>query len=100
MRTIDFRSDTVTRPTPAQDPAHPLTGECASCHSSTVSFSSGITSKPPNHIPTTQPCALCHTTPGNYVATLTVITAADNLSAAQQKLIDDTVKGITLTGVK
>ncbi len=61
----------VTRPTPAQDPNHPLTGECGSCHSSTVSFSSGITSKPPNHIPTSQPCALCHTTPGNYaVATM------------------------------
>jgi hypothetical protein len=35
-----------------------------------------------------------------HVATLTVITAANNLSAAQKKSIDDTVKGITLTGVK
>jgi hypothetical protein len=35
-----------------------------------------------------------------HVATLTVITPASNLSAAQQKAVDDTVKGITLTGVK
>ena len=61
----------VTRPTAAQDPNHPTTGDCASCHSSTTSFMAGITTKPPNHIPTTQACALCHTTPGNYaVATM------------------------------
>ena len=35
-----------------------------------------------------------------HVATLTVLNAANNLTAAQQKAIDDTVKGITLTGVK
>jgi hypothetical protein len=35
-----------------------------------------------------------------HVATLTVLTAAGNRSAAQQKSLDDTVKGITLTGVK
>jgi hypothetical protein len=34
-----------------------------------------------------------------HVATLSIITTASNLSAAQQKAIDDTVKGITLTGV-
>ena len=56
----------VTRPTLAQDPNHPTTGECGNCHSSTSSFMAGITSKPANHIPTTQPCAMCHTTPGNY----------------------------------
>ena len=61
----------VTRPTTAQDPNHPTTGDCASCHSSTTSFMAGITTKPANHIPTTQACALCHTTPGNYaVATM------------------------------
>ena len=61
----------VTRPTLGQDPNHPQTGDCGSCHSSTTSFSSGVTTQPPNHIPTTQPCALCHTTPGNFaVATM------------------------------
>jgi hypothetical protein len=35
-----------------------------------------------------------------HVATLTILTPASNLSAAQQKAVDDTVKGITLTGVK
>jgi hypothetical protein len=35
-----------------------------------------------------------------HVATLTIITAANNFSAAQRKSVDDTVKGITLTGVK
>ena len=61
----------VTRPTAAQDPNHPPTGECGSCHTSTVSFSAGVTAQPSNHIPTSQPCALCHLTPGNYsVATM------------------------------
>jgi hypothetical protein len=35
-----------------------------------------------------------------HVATLTIINAANGLSAVQQKSLDDTVKGITLTGVK
>ena len=56
----------VTRPTLAQDKNHPQTGECANCHSSTSSFAAGITTQPANHIPTSQPCALCHTTPGVY----------------------------------
>ena len=58
----------VDRPTKAQDANHPTTGECSNCHSSTVSFSNGITggNKPANHIPTTQVCTLCHTTAGNY----------------------------------
>ena len=30
-----------TRPTPAQDPNHPTTGECGNCHSSTTSFAAG-----------------------------------------------------------
>jgi hypothetical protein len=34
-----------------------------------------------------------------HVATLTILTAAGNRSAAQQKSLDDAVKGITLTGV-
>jgi hypothetical protein len=56
----------VTRPTAAQDAAHPTTGECGTCHTSTTSFTAGVGAKPSNHIPTTQACALCHTTPGNY----------------------------------
>jgi hypothetical protein len=35
-----------------------------------------------------------------HVATLTVITAANRVSAAQQKSLDDLLKGVTLTGVK
>ncbi len=57
----------VTRPTPAQDPAHPIGGECGNCHTSTVSFATGVTGgKPANHIPTTQACTLCHSDPTNY----------------------------------
>src|SRR5450631_2022915 len=55
----------VDRPTAAQDPNHPKTGDCSGCHTSTTSFSATVT-KPANHIPTTQACALCHTNPANY----------------------------------
>ena len=35
--------------------------DCSTCHTSTVSFSTGVTGgKPANHIPTTQACTLCH----------------------------------------
>jgi hypothetical protein len=60
-----FGGAVVTRPTAQQNPAHPLTGECDSCHT-TATFVLGGASKPANHIPTTQACSLCHTTPGNY----------------------------------
>ncbi len=33
----------VTRPTAAQDAAHPPTGDCGGCHSSTTSFTTGVT---------------------------------------------------------
>ena len=58
----------VDRPTAAQDPNHPATGECANCHTSTVSFAQGVTggNKPANHIPTTQTCTLCHSNPNDY----------------------------------
>ncbi len=56
----------VNRPTAAQDPNHPKTGECHDCHSSTTSFAQGVTSKPANHIPTSQPCATCHSNPNDY----------------------------------
>jgi hypothetical protein len=43
------------------DPAHPKTGDCSTCHSSTAYFSA--TDKPANHIPyaTTAQCTSCHT---------------------------------------
>jgi hypothetical protein len=51
----------VTRP-PAP---HPATGDCGQCHLDTVSFKSG-TGQPPNHIPTTETCALCHSNLNDY----------------------------------
>jgi hypothetical protein len=56
----------VDRPTAAQDASHPTTGECSNCHASTVSFTLGVNAKPANHIPTSQPCTLCHTNPNDY----------------------------------
>jgi hypothetical protein len=61
-----FGGKVVTRPTAQQDPSHPLTGECSTCHTGTTTFALPGSAKPANHIPTTQACALCHTTPGNY----------------------------------
>jgi hypothetical protein len=58
-----FGVSIVTRPTPAQDPNHPQTGDCGQCHN-TSSF--GTAGKPPNHIPTSQACALCHTNPADF----------------------------------
>src|SRR4029079_1932886 len=58
----------VTRPTPAQNPNHPTTGDCGTCHTSTASFSTGVTGgKPANHIPPNEACTLCHTNPNNLV---------------------------------
>jgi hypothetical protein len=56
----------VDRPTAAQDASHPKTGDCSQCHTSTVSFSQGVTTKPANHIPTSQPCTLCHTNANDF----------------------------------
>ncbi len=68
----------VTRPTAAQDKNHPLTGECGTCHTSTTSFTTGITGLPANHIPTSAACTTCHaggsTTPGSGVMNHTGIT--------------------------
>jgi hypothetical protein len=58
-----------SRPT-AYDKAHPTSGECSGCHTTTPTFAtnqSGSSAKPPNHIPTTAACAQCHTTAGNFV---------------------------------
>ncbi|MBS0579517.1 MAG: hypothetical protein JSR36_09655 [Proteobacteria bacterium] len=56
-----------SRPT-ALDKAHPTSGDCNGCHTTTPTFTSNVTSavKPANHIPTSAPCAQCHTTAGNY----------------------------------
>src|SRR5207302_283025 len=57
-----------SRPT-ALDKAHPTSGDCgASCHTTTPIFATNQTAgaKPSNHIPTSAPCAQCHTTAGNY----------------------------------
>ena len=59
-----FSGTVVTRPTPKQDPSHPLTGDCGACH--TTSTFDGVTGKPTNHLPTTQACSLCHLDPTNY----------------------------------
>jgi hypothetical protein len=58
-----------TRPT-AFDKAHPSSGDCNGCHTTTPTFTSNVTggSKPTNHIPTNAPCAQCHTTAGSYAA--------------------------------
>ncbi len=44
------------------DPAHPASGDCSQCHSSTAYFDGNL--QPKNHIPTaaTSTCANCHTT--------------------------------------
>jgi len=56
-----------SRPSASLDAAHPASGECGSCHTTTPTFASDVTSggKPANHIPTSAPCAQCHTTAGN-----------------------------------
>ena len=56
-----------SRPT-ALDKAHPTSGDCNGCHTTTPTFATDQTgsAKPANHIPTTAPCAQCHTTAGNY----------------------------------
>ena len=57
-----------SRPT-ALDKNHPASGDCSGCHSTAPTFTSNVTSagKPANHLPTSAPCAQCHTS-GNYAA--------------------------------
>jgi hypothetical protein len=60
-----------SRPNGTLDAAHPTSGDCGGCHTTTPTFSSdqtGSSAKPANHIPTTAACAQCHTTAGNYAA--------------------------------
>jgi hypothetical protein len=58
------------RPPVALDAIHPKlgAGDCSSCHSTNPTFASNQTgtAKPTGHIPTTAPCAQCHTTANNY----------------------------------
>ena len=52
----------------ALDPAHPASGDCNGCHSTSPTFTTnqmGSAAKPANHIPTSVACGVCHTTPGN-----------------------------------
>ena len=51
----------VTRP----GAPHPTNGDCSQCHFDTVSFRNG-SGQPPNHIPTSQTCTLCHANPADY----------------------------------
>jgi hypothetical protein len=51
----------VTRPAAP----HPTGGDCGSCHTSTTSFTAGSL-QPANHIPTSQPCTLCHANPADF----------------------------------
>src|SRR5215467_7889258 len=53
-----------SRPNATLDPNHPKTGDCGTCHATTSFLASAA--KPANHIPTSAPCAQCHTTAGNY----------------------------------
>ena len=54
----------------ALDKAHPTSGDCNGCHTTTPTFAINQTgnAKPANHIPTTAACTQCHTTAGNYAA--------------------------------
>ena len=42
------------------DPNHPATGDCSTCHTSTVYFDGAV--KPAGHIPTGLACSTCHGT--------------------------------------
>ena len=57
-----------SRPNATLDKSHPTGGDCNGCHSTAPTFAGNVsnTPKPANHIPTSAPCAQCHTTPGNY----------------------------------
>ncbi len=58
-----------SRPPATLDAAHPTTGDCSGCHTTTPTFAAnqtGGSAKPANHIPTSAACAQCHTTAGNY----------------------------------
>src|SRR2546427_11063588 len=48
--------------------AHPSTGDCNGCHTTTPTFALHVSggAKPSNHIPTNAPCAQGRTTAGDY----------------------------------
>ena len=58
----------VTRPTAAQDANHPSTGDCGTCHTSTISFTTGMTAASRRTTFRRRRRARCHTgqpTPDN-----------------------------------
>ena len=57
-----------SRPSATLDAQHPATGDCGGCHMTTPTFVGNAAVKPGNHIPTSAPCAQCHTTAGSYAA--------------------------------
>ncbi len=71
---VGMLASTATTPADSRpmafDKAHPGTGDCNGCHTTTPTFSKNQTAgaKPANHIPTTAACTQCHTTAGNYSA--------------------------------
>jgi hypothetical protein len=59
----------VDRPTPAQDPAHPSAAQSPDCSTCHTGFNVGDFTKyakPANHLPTSAPCAQCHTAIPNW----------------------------------
>ena len=54
-----------SRPNATLDAAHPTTGDCSQCHT-TTSFLDPTVKRPSNHIPTAAICSQCHTTAGNW----------------------------------
>jgi hypothetical protein len=68
------------------DSAHPTTGDCSQCHTSTTAFS-GV-AKPTGHMPTTASCASCHSATDYSVVglglpgKLTTMHTAFNITAA------------------
>src|SRR4029077_16860607 len=58
-----------SRPSATLDAQRPAPGECGNCHVTTPTFASNLlptAPKPANHMPTSAPCAQCHTTIGNF----------------------------------
>ena len=70
----------VTRPDTVRGVVHPATGDCGVCHLSTVSFATGNL-RPLGHIPTAQPCTLCHSVPGDFTTKIMDHTGIANACA-------------------
>src|SRR5256886_17374394 len=59
-----------SRPSATLDAAHPSTGDCNGCHTTTPTFALHVSGggQPANHNPTNAACAQCYTTAGDYAA--------------------------------